>query len=427
MRETMAGHPAMVLLLLTVLHEASFLTRERMRLWSLGCVAGFAVAIVAMIATAHGAMDYAHRPLGTDFSNVYVAGLSALHGHAAAPFDPATQELAERSVFGKETQFYGWHYPPYFLLIATPLALLPYLAALAAWQISTLLLYLGALRLLLRDGPAPQLARDRLWPLLALGFTAVFVNLTHGHNGFLTAALLGGGLALLDRRPVVAGILFGCLAYKPQFAVMIPLVLLATARWRVLAAAAGTVAVLTVAVTLLFGPEIWPAFLASSHFTRTVVLEQGSTGFNKIQSVFAWVRLWGGGIGLAYAVQGAVSIAVAAALAVQWRSGESMARKGAALCIAAVLTTPYSLEYDLMILTPAMALIASDGVRNGFRPYEKSLMAALWLMPIAVREIAGTTGIVLAVPSMLMLFAMLVAGPVRNLIPARNRPTATTA
>ena len=45
--------------------------------------------------------------------------------------------------------------------------------------------------------------------LLALAFPAVFVNLGHGHNGFLTAALIGFALLWLDRRPVVAGILFG--------------------------------------------------------------------------------------------------------------------------------------------------------------------------------------------------------------------------
>jgi len=408
----------------TVLRDAPFLTRERLRLWAVAFIAGFAVAIGVLFATAHGPLDYNGRPLGTDFSNVYTAGLAALHGHAAEPFDAGHQQSAEQALFGAQTPFYGWHYPPYFLLLAAPLALMPYLTALVVWQIATLMLYLGALLLMLREGPAPDLAKDKLWPLLALGFTAVFVNLTHGHNGFLTTALLAGGLALLDRRPIAAGVLFGLLAYKPQFAVTIPLVLLATARWRALTAGVVTVAMLTVIVTALFGTEVWSAFLAGSEFTRVVVLEQGNTGFNKIQSVFAWVRLWGGGAPLAYALQGVVSVAAVSALVVLWRSGENMARKGAALCIAVLLTTPYSLDYDLMILAPAMALIVSDGVRNGFRPYEKMLLAALWLMPIAVREIADATGIVLAVPAMLTLFAMLVARPLRGLIPAPTNMTA---
>jgi uncharacterized membrane protein len=68
--------------------------------------------------------------------------------------------------------------------------------------------------------------------LVALGFSAVFVNLTHGHNGFLIAALFAAALALLDARPLVAGMLFGLLCYKPQFAIVLPLILAVTGRWR---------------------------------------------------------------------------------------------------------------------------------------------------------------------------------------------------
>ena len=148
-----------------------------------------------------------------------------------------------------------------------------------------------------------------MWLLLAVAFPAVFVNLGHGHNGFLTAALFGAALVTLDRRPIVAGILFGLLAYKPQFGVLIPLVLIASGRWRCFAAAAATVALFALATTLAFGADVWDAFLASTRFTRIVVLEQGDTGWHKIQSVFSWVRMWGGSIALAYAVQGAVTVA----------------------------------------------------------------------------------------------------------------------
>src|SRR4029077_20364009 len=78
---------------------------------------------------------------------------------------------------------------------------------------------------------------DPLWLLLALAFPAVLINVGHGHNGFLTAALLGGGLVVLDRRPLPAGILFGLMAYKPQFGLMIPIALAAGGYWRSFAAA----------------------------------------------------------------------------------------------------------------------------------------------------------------------------------------------
>jgi len=235
----------------------------------------------------------------------------------------------------------------------------------------------------------------------------VFINLGHGHNGFLTAALLAGALLQLDRKPIVAGILIGLIAYKPQFGLLIPLVLAVSGRWRVVFAAAATVAVLALAVTLAFGPDVWSAFIASTKFTRTVVLEQGDTGWHKIQSVFSVVRMWGGGIDLAYAVQGAVTLAVAAALAWLWRSRAAFPLKAAGLLIGTVLATPYVLDYDLMLLAPAIAFLAVDGAQRGFTPYEKTALAALWLVPLVARTIAFATLVPLAVPAMLLAFALL--------------------
>ena len=80
-----------------------------------------------------------------------------------------------------------------------------------------------------------------LWLLLALAFPSVLINVGHGQNGFLTAALLGGALVVLDRRPLVAGILLGLLVYKPQYGLMLPIVLAVSGRWRCFAAAAATV------------------------------------------------------------------------------------------------------------------------------------------------------------------------------------------
>jgi hypothetical protein len=248
---------------------------------------------------------------------------------------------------------------------------------------------------------------DKLWLLLALAYPAVFINLGHGHNGFLTAALLAGALVQLDRRPWLAGILIGLLAYKPQFGVLIPLVLAVSGRWRVFAAAALTVAALALAVTLAFGMDVWTAFFASTAFTRSVVLEQGGTGWHKIQSAFSWVRLWGGGVPLAYAVQGAVTLAVAAALGWLWRTRANFPLKAAALLIGTVLATPYVLDYDLMLLAPAIAFLAADGASRGFAPWQKTVLAALWLLPLAARSVAQATSVPLAVPLMLLAFGFL--------------------
>ena len=424
------------------LRSGAWVTTERMRLVAGMLLAFCLIAAVFLVTTGNGPNDRFGRPLGTDFSNVYAAGTYVLEGQPAVPFDPQRQYAREQAIFGQNTPFYGWHYPPFFLGLAALLALMPYGLALLIWQGVTLVLYVLAIRAILGALIPPPLAGEgdqrswpgggvsgpadatpsgalraphspfrggikSLWLLLALAYPAVFVNLGHGHNGFLTAALMGGALVTLNTRPVLAGILFGLIAYKPQFGVLIPLALIAGGYWRTMFAAAATVIALALAVTLAFGTEVWTAFLASMHFTRTVVLEQGDTGWQKIQSVFSWARMWGGGIDLAYAAQGLVTLAAAVVIVWLWRSRASFALKAAALAIGTILATPYSLDYDLMVLAPAIAYLAGDGLTRGFAPYEKTVLAALWLAPIIARPLAQATLIPLAVPLMLLCFLLL--------------------
>ena len=391
-----------------LLRSGAWLTRARMRLVAFALLVAMLAGASFLIATSNGLNDRFGRPLGTDFSNVYAAGTYVLDGQPAAPFDPAKQFARERDIFGAATQFYGWHYPPYFLGLAAALATMPYWLSLLVWQGVTLVLYLLAIRAIVLSLPSPAREGDeKMWLLLAIAFPAVFINLGQAHNGFLTAALIGTALCLLDRRPIVAGVLIGLLAYKPQFGVLIPLVLFASGRWRAFAAAAVTVALMTLAVTLVFGSEVWAAFFASTKFTRTVVLEQGGTGWYKIQSVFSWVRMWSGSIALAYTAQIATMLALAAALVWLWRSSAAYPLKAAGLLIGSLLATPYSLDYDLMVLAPAIAYLSADGIARRFAAYEKSILAGLWIVPLVARSIPQATLIPLAVPMMLLALIFL--------------------
>jgi alpha-1,2-mannosyltransferase len=405
---------------LQTLREGGWLTVGRMRLWALAVLAASAAALVFLIATSDGLNDYQGRPLGTDLSNMYVAGVYALEGRPEAPFDFRLQVARTKELFGPDAPFYGYLYPPLFYLIAAPLALMPYQLALVVWQALTLALYLWMLRAIslpLWNGSAgrPPVGRvdvastgeaTHLWLLLAVAFPAVFVNIGHGQNGFLTAALVGGALLLLDRRPVIAGILFGLLAYKPQFGLLIPLVLLVTGRWRTIFSATATVVLLAVVTTLIFGLETWRAFFASTAFSRAI-LEQGGPGWHVFQSLFAFVRMAGGSIPLAYAAQAALTISLAGALVWLWRSQAAFALKAAALCLGMALATPYGFDYDMVLLAPAIAFLAVDGLRRGFAPYALTALAALWVVPLVARIVVQATFVPVGVIVMLAVFALI--------------------
>jgi hypothetical protein len=198
---------------------------------------------------------------------------------------------------------------------------------------------------------------------------------------------------------------------------LIPLALLAGAQWRAIAAAVATVALLTLVTTFVFSPQVWPAFLASTEYSRVVVLEQGDIGWHKIQSLFSWARMWGASIPVAYALQGALTATLGGAIVRLWHSAAPHALKASALCIAAILATPYTLDYDMMVLAPAIAFCAADGLARGFGPWQKTALAALWLAPLLARSVAQATLIPLGVPAMLAAFVVLWRRAELDLIP----------
>jgi alpha-1,2-mannosyltransferase len=417
------------------LRSGEWLIRERILVVAVAVLIASVAGFLYLVVTAKNGIDLQGRPIGTDFSDIYAAGTYVRDGIPQAVFDPARQFARERAIFGPTMEFYGWHYPPYFLFVAGALARLPYGLALFIWQAVTLGLYLFMIRALLMSfrgapgarpteqappagawtrwvaiaGPGGDVRTDAMtadWLLLALAFPAVLINIGHGQNGFLTAALFGGALVCLERRPLAAGVLFGLLAYKPQFGLLIPIALIAGGYWRTILTAAITVALLTLVTTLAFGPQIWSAFFGEAEFTRTVVLEQGGPGWHKIQSIFSWARMWGAPVPLAYGLQGVAILALAAATARLWRGSAAYPLKAAALCLAALLATPYTLDYDMLVLAPAIAFIAADGITRGFGPWEKTALAALWLMPLVARSVAQATLIPLGVPAMLAMFVL---------------------
>jgi hypothetical protein len=244
--------------------------------------------------------------------------------------------------------------------------------------------------------------------LIAAAFPAVFVNIGHGQNGFLTAALLGGALLPLDRRPWLAGVLIGLLAYKPQFGVMIPIALLASQRWSSTAEAIAAIAALVGLSFVTLGGDVWHAFIDSTNFTQVVVLEQGSTGWEKIQSAFSAARNWGADVHTAYAIQIAFGAMLAATLAWLWHSDAAFELKASALATASLLATPYVLDYDLAVLAISIAFLVRHGFARGFRDYEISALAAAWIMPLLSRMIAGATGVPLGLIVMLALYGLTV-------------------
>ena len=354
------------------LASGDWLDAQRVRAYCWLLLIASTAGLGFLVLTAHGTIDRFGRPLGTDFSDVYAAGWMANHGLAADvwawPIHYRVQQLLHHD---PNVPFYGWHYPPPFLIVAGLLALLPYLAALFVWQATTLV---GAAVV------ATRILPGRMTVLAVIAAPVTFVCLGHGQNAFLTASLLAGGLLLLDRRPLLAGIVLGCLVYKPQFGVLLPFVLLAAGSRRAfLGAAASAIAI--IALTLaIWGWPVWQAFLNSLALTQATVIGDGGTGWQKIISAFAAVRAVGLAPPAAYAVQGTVTVltVAAAVAATRWATP---AVRNAAVCCGALLSTPYAIDYDLVLLGAAIVFLVADALDRGWLQWEKSVLALGYFVP----------------------------------------------
>jgi hypothetical protein len=349
---------------------------------------GYLIVLGGTYRDGHFLIDAQRRPIANDFVNVWAAGRLTLDGDAASAYDWPTHKAAEVRAVGHDFEdYYGWHYPPPFLFVAAALAMLPYLVAAGVWLLATLAAYAATLGGMLGG---------RTGIFFALGFPAALWNITAGQNGFLTAALIGGTLGLLERRPALAGVCLGLLTYKPQLGLLFPIVLIADRRWLTIAIAALVAIGLGALSWLAFGSASWQAFVHWLPITSRVVLGEGAADFGRLQSLFGFVRAHGGSEALAWAVQTTASVGLAVGLIWLWRSRVPFDLKAAALAAGALLATPYLYMYDLVALAIAVAFLLRYALRNGFNAAEIAGLAAAGALILIYPYVKTQVGLVAA-------------------------------
>jgi hypothetical protein len=369
--------------LLAPLADARWLTPERARGYSRLLLVMTALGALIWVALSHDGVDLAGHPLGTDFQSFWAASKLALTGHPASAYDPKAHGTLQQSLFpGHDLDGYtAFFYPPTFLLVCLPLALLPYLASLVVWLGATGYVFWRALRVLLaRPGMAV--------PILA--YPAVYLNAGHGQTGFLVGALFAGAAIWLGPRPVLAGVCLGLVCVKPHFGVLIPLALLATRQWRALAAAALATAGFVGLSLLAFGPATWEAFLRATPLARAA-LDQELVGSAKMVSVFAAARVLGGSAALAYVAQAAAALVAAIGVVARLRGRDAAPdRSGqvALLVVATLCASPFVLDYDLTLLAIPLAWSFQQALLTGFRRWEKLTLASGFMLPMVARLLA---------------------------------------
>jgi hypothetical protein len=294
-------------------------------------------------------LDVSGYPIGRDFINVWSGPQLAFAGRLSTLFDSDAYHAAIGALFGHALPFHNWSYPPFTLPAFWPLAHLPYFPALAVWTLATFAAYAAVV---LSQVP-PSSCPFALLGLIAA--PAALLNLVAGQNGFLSAALFLGGILWVDRRPAVAGVLFGLLAFKPQLGLVLPFALVALGAWRAIAAAALTICLLVAMSMAMFGLEAWQQYLHVTGAYQLLLLEKFQGFYTAMMpSVFAGARTFGLSYPAALSVQLAVALAVVVGSCLAIRRTDDPCRRALVLASAAVLVTPYAFNYDLTAIAAAM-------------------------------------------------------------------------
>jgi uncharacterized membrane protein YiaA len=348
----------------------------------------YAAFLIGAAISGHWPVDANGHPILIDYLGMWSAGRLALAGHAAAAYDWAAHKAVEIGAVGHDFDgYFSWFYPPTFFFATAPFAALPFVPALLAWVAAGLTLFLLGIRTVL-----PQ----RGSTILAAAAPVVLWNATAGQNGYLSAAIIAGALALIDRRPIVAGALIACLTFKPQFGLLIPVALIAGGYWRAfLSAAAATVLLAAISVAV-FGTDAWAGFVSSIGIAYKTILVDTDVGAAKLQSIFGVLRVLGAGTGAAWAAQMTVAVPVVAFIAWLWRSSATTDLKAAALAAGTVLVTPYVFIYDLVILVVPVAFLARTGLSTGEAIAASAAALLLLSSPITSAPVGLAASLVVA-------------------------------
>ena len=292
--------------------------------------------------------------LGRDFLNLWMYGHAVFEGDPARYYDVATYNAELARLLGPGYPGQNWPNPPTALVVMAPFGLLNYFPALLAWFGSSALAFCLAGR--------REVADLRTLAVVLVSPAALMCVLS-GQSSLLTTAALLAIFAMLDRRPILSGVLIGLLTVKPQLGILFPFMLVASGRWKVFFAAAITALALLAASVAIGGVESWHDYIVKAlPLQREVLQDAAGTAMPFQPSIFMNIRgVVGNQVG--EIIQFAFTIASVAAVmaAFRWRRDADPRLLQALYFAATVSASPYMGAYDLLPLTfAAVALIAEE-------------------------------------------------------------------
>jgi alpha-1,2-mannosyltransferase len=349
--------------------------------------------IASYLAHAHPPRDAYGYVLGRDFVNTWMGARAVLSGtaHEILNVDVHIQRMV--AVLGPMPP-HNWSYPPALFLFIWPLGFFSYTAALAVWSATGFAAYLGA---------AATHDRSLRFLLFVAAAPAIAVNLFSGQTGFFTAAILILFFHFLDKRPVLAGALLGLMLCKPHLALLFPLALAFSGRWRTFLAAGAAALVLVAVTALIFGADIWTDYFRLVVPVQRGVLDTGTGFLTMMPTGFMHARMLGASLAVAWKVQTVIAVVAVAVVVWTFIKRCDPLVSAAVLLTASVIATPYSFNYDMVVFGWLMAMLwpRLTGI------WDRLLLLVVWTLPVTM-VVFGDLSLPVAAPILAIFLIRLV-------------------
>ncbi len=336
--------------------------------------------------------------LGGDFMQFYALGTLAWTGQWAALYDwTALHDLQVALVPNSEAYFYAPAYPPLTAALYAPFAALPFTAAFTSWAAISFALYAWLMRVVATGCGAIERHHVVIGALIFPPFVALLV--TGQSTLWPLLGFVGAWWALERDKPVLAGVSFAVVAFKPHFGLALALVLLFGRSWRIVSGVVAGLVVLAGTTFAVSGPDAVSGYLS---VTSTALTNPGAFDPIDARHTHAFRAALAEIASPGVVVAGwAVSVALVTWLATAaWRSREPLTVRMAALLIATLLVSPHVLLYDGVLLAPAVAWLLDRAIRL---KQTDVLVAALLLSALFAVPAARVGVVPLSLPLMMWL------------------------
>jgi alpha-1,2-mannosyltransferase len=318
-----------------------------------------------------------------DFLPFFVSAQLVAQGRATELYDQNISAEAIQQIVHRPaglTYLYG----PQVALGFVPLAQLSFPAAARIWVALSLLIFVACIYLLWRACLSLRPYRATVF-VAALAFPPLYHLLVRGQiSALILACFTAAFFAFRANHAWLAGVALGLMVFKPQFLVAIPFILVLSGAWRAFTGLALSALAQLALARIYFGSTVmltyFDTLLHSSRWISTAEPGQAQIQMHSLRSFWSLLIPWPELSNPLYLLTSVVVIALATAV---WKSSHPLALRFSALVLAAVLVNPHLFVYDLLVLAPAVMLLADWALTNLDLAATRTLPLLLYLVFIS--------------------------------------------